>query len=73
MKHTYSIDGMTCEGCKNHVEKMLSEMEGVKSAHVNLEKKEASVEMESHIPIEKFQEVLKNDGGNYTIDRKSVV
>ena len=67
MKHTYSIDGMTCEGCKNHVEKMLSEMEGVKSAHVNLEKKEASVEMESHIPIEKFQEVLKNDGGNYTI------
>src|SRR5690606_4910698 len=67
MKHTYSIQGMTCNGCRSHVEKTLSEVEGVSSATVLLEEKEAIIEMESHIPIEKFQEALKNDGGGYSI------
>ncbi|MCL8008667.1 heavy metal translocating P-type ATPase [Gelidibacter japonicus] len=67
MKHTYSIEGMTCDGCRSHVEKALSNVEGVSSASVNLEKKEATIEMENHIPLEKFQEVLKDDGGTYSI------
>ncbi|WP_027125005.1 heavy metal translocating P-type ATPase [Gelidibacter mesophilus] len=65
--HTYSIEGMTCDGCRSHVEKALSNVEGVSSASVNLEKKEATIEMENHIPLEKFQEVLKDDGGTYNI------
>jgi hypothetical protein len=32
-----------------------------------LAKAEATIEMEKHIPIEVFQEALKNDGGNYSI------
>ncbi|WP_213521992.1 heavy metal translocating P-type ATPase [Nonlabens sp.] len=67
MKHTYHIHGMTCNGCRSHVEKTLSEVDGVSNASVNLEKEEAIIEMESHIPIATFQEALKNDGGSYSI------
>ena len=67
MKHTYHIHGMTCNGCRSHVEKTLSEVDGVSNASVNLEKEVAIIEMESHIPIETFQEALKNDGGSYSI------
>ncbi len=67
MKHTYNIHGMTCNGCRSHVEKILSEVEGVSSATVLLAEKEAIIEMENHIPLEKFQEALKNDGGRYHI------
>lgn len=72
MKHTYSIEGMTCDGCKSHVEKVLSNVEGVSSANVNLEKKEATIEMENHISIEKLQKVLKDEGGRYTIHDKTL-
>lgn len=67
MEHTYHIHGMTCNGCRNHVEETLSKLEGVSKATVNLEKALATIEMESHIPIEKFQNALKNDGGRYSI------
>ncbi len=67
MKHTYHIHGMTCNGCRSHVENTLSKVDGVTSATVNLEKEEATIEMDKHIPIEKFQEALKKDGGNYSI------
>jgi len=67
MKHTYHINGMTCDGCRKHVEKTLSKVEGVSSVSVDLEMEEAEIEMELHIPIEIFQESLKNDDGNYDI------
>ncbi|QCW98743.1 copper-translocating P-type ATPase [Aggregatimonas sangjinii] len=69
MKHTYHIHGMTCNGCRTHVEKTLSKVEGVTKASVNLEKAEATIEMENHIPIENFQEALKKDGGSYSIHK----
>ena len=69
MKHTYHIHGMTCNGCRSHVEETLSKVKGVSDALVNLEKAEATIEMESHIPIETFQEALKNDGGRYSIHK----
>ncbi|MGK0412736.1 MAG: Cu+-exporting ATPase, partial [Polaribacter sp.] len=34
-----------------------------------LEKAEITIDMESHIPIERFQEALKNDGGSYSIHK----
>lgn len=67
MKHTYHIHGMTCNGCRSHVEETLSKVDGVSKVTVDLEKAEATIEMESHIPIEKFQEALKADGGQYSI------
>ncbi|WP_166967043.1 heavy metal translocating P-type ATPase [Yeosuana marina] len=69
MKHTYHIQGMTCNGCRTHVEQTLSKVEGVTNAVVNLEKAEATIEMESHIPINKFQEALKADGVRYSIHK----
>jgi len=69
MKHTYHIQGMTCNGCRSHVEKTLSEVEGVSNARVNLEQEEATIETESHIPIETFQKVLQEDGDNYSIHK----
>ena len=67
MTHTYIIHGMTCNGCRSHVEKILSEIEGVTSASVNLEKANATIVMSKHISIEKLQEALKKDGGVYSI------
>ena len=67
MKHTYHIHGMTCKGCRNHVQESLAKVKGVIMAAVDLEKEEATIEMETHIPLDKFQEALKNDGGGYNI------
>ena len=69
MKHTYHIHGMTCNGCRSHVEEILSKVTGVLKASVNLEKAEATIEMESHIPLETFQEALTKDGGTYSIHK----
>ena len=69
MKHTYHIHGMTCNGCRSHVEATLLKVKSVANVSVNLEKAEATIEMESHIPIERFQEALKNDGGRYSIHK----
>tara|TARA_R110000744_G_scaffold231639_2_gene349794 strand:- start:1156 stop:3618 length:2463 start_codon:yes stop_codon:yes gene_type:complete len=44
-------------------------MKGVSKATVNLAKAEATIEMESHIPIEKFQDALKKEGGTYSIHK----
>ena len=67
MKHTYKIQGMTCNGCRNHVENTLNKVEGVSKALVNLEKGEAVIEMDKHIPLPVFEKALKEDGGSYSI------
>lgn len=55
MKHTYHIHGMTCNGCRSHVEETLSKVKGISKVTVNLEKAEATIEMEKHIPIKPFK------------------
>ena len=67
MKHTYHIHGMSCSGCQNHVQQTLAKVSGVKNVEVDLANSKAEVEMEKHIPLETFQEALKNDGGSYSI------
>lgn len=67
MKQKYHINGMSCGGCRNHVEKMLSEVEGVSNATVVLDDKEATIEMETSIPLEVFQKVFEEQGGRYSI------
>ncbi|MEQ9288238.1 MAG: heavy metal translocating P-type ATPase [Cyclobacteriaceae bacterium] len=67
MKHTYQISGMTCDGCRSHVEQTLKTVEGISDVSVDLAKKEAVVEMKAHVPIETLKETLKNDGGRYDI------
>ncbi len=67
MKHTFHIHGMTCNGCRAHVEETLSKVKGVSSISVDLANSEAVIEMNTHIPIEKFKKALQKDGGRYTI------
>ncbi|MEX2379446.1 MAG: heavy metal-associated domain-containing protein, partial [Vicingaceae bacterium] len=58
INHTYHIHGMTCNGCRNHVEETLSKVKGVSSAKVDLDKAEATIEMEIHISIDTLQKAL---------------
>ena len=67
MRHIYSVYGMSCNNCRAHVEEALKKIDGVTGVSVDLQKAEAVIEMESHIQVEKFQEALKNEGGNYGI------
>ena len=67
MKHTYTIAGMTCNGCRAHVEKTLANVEGVTNASVDLAKAEAILEMDKHIPLKSLQTAMQKDGGHYSI------
>ncbi len=58
MKHTYSITGMTCTNCVASVVAELSKIEGVTHVAVSLEKGEAEMEMERHIPLGILQTAL---------------
>jgi len=63
----YSVSGMTCNGCRTHVEKTLNKVEGVKNAEVNLEKEEARIIGDKNVSLEKLKQALQDDGGNYEI------
>ena len=66
MQHTYWVTGMTCNGCRNKVEKTLQGVAGVIAAEVNLEKESAVISMNEHIPTDRFQTAL-SEVGNYKI------
>lgn len=67
MRHSYQIQGMTCNGCRTHVQEALSGVKGVTKASVDLDQATASIEMQSHIHLDKFQEALNGINGHYTI------
>src|SRR5690606_12625597 len=70
MKHVYDITGMTCNGCRSHVEKALKEAPGVTNVEVDLEKNEAVIEMNNHIEVSELRNALKAGGGNYNISER---
>ena len=67
MRHTYSIQGMTCNNCKASVEKKLNEIEHITSVSVNIEKAEAEVNMSKHVDIEILKKALPE---KYTLTEK---
>lgn len=67
MKATLQIDGMHCAGCANAVDKQLENLEGVKSATVNLATESAIVEYEGEISMDDFAEAISQAG--YTLIR----
>lgn len=67
MKHTYTVTGMTCNGCKASVEKALQSIDAVKHVEVNLETSEVVVTMSEHISTSQLQNALPN---KYTISEK---
>jgi len=68
MKHNYKIYGMTCNGCKTNVENTLQGLSEIQSVNANLKDEEVTIEMTSHIPLEKLQETLLKAGLHYTIE-----
>lgn len=71
MTHTYTITGMSCNGCRTKVEKALNEMDGVEAA-VTLDPPIATITMEKHVPIFKLQKALY-EAGKYVITESEVV
>ena len=69
MKHTYHIYGMTCDGCRTHVEQKLSQVKGVTDTTVNLEKEEAVIQMDTPIDIATLEKALPK---KYAISEKKV-
>jgi copper chaperone CopZ len=61
MKHTYTISGMRCDGCRKNVEKALNGVDGVQ-AKVELNPPLATITMHTHIPTEKLQKALTEVG-----------
>jgi cation transport ATPase len=58
MKYIYTIEGMTCGGCKASVEKYLNEIDHVTKVSIHLEKREAEVTMDKNITTEVLQKAL---------------
>ena len=67
MTYIYTIQGMTCNGCKSDIENKLNQIGAVLDAKVNLEKGEAVVEMSKHISILELQNSLPS---KYTVVEK---
>lgn len=60
MTHTYSVSGMTCNGCATKVQKLLASVDGIEKVNINLEKNEADVAMHHHVQTMALQNALKD-------------
>jgi copper chaperone CopZ len=58
MTHTYTINGTTCNGCRANVQQRLAGVKDIKTVDVNLDKKGAIINMESHVPTRALQAAL---------------
>ena len=58
MKHTYQIEGMTCNNCKASVEKYLNDLPHISHVSIDLEKGEAEVTMDRHLAVDVLQNAL---------------
>lgn len=70
MEQTFTINGMTCNGCRTSVEKKFNELEAVQIARVSLEDETATVESATGVDLdilrnalpEKYSITPKDDG-----------
>jgi len=51
---------MTCGGCQGKVQALLSKVAGIKNIRINLQKGEASIDMDKHIATEDLKAALKD-------------
>ncbi|MBC8757105.1 cation transporter [Kordia sp. YSTF-M3] len=68
MKKIYKITGMTCNGCRSQVEKILNGLESVTSATVNLEQSEAIIDASPLPDLQTLQAALPE---KYTIQEQT--
>lgn len=67
MIHTYTVLGMTCNGCKKSVEESLLKLDAVESVQVSLEAQDAVITMNKHLETPKLQQALPD---KFTISEK---
>lgn len=65
MKKLLTIDGMMCAHCQMNVQKLLSALDGVTEAVVDLDKKQAAVTLSKDIPEQTFRDAIGDAG--YTL------
>lgn len=65
-KKTVVVEGMTCEHCRDRVERSIDEIEGA-AGKVNLRKKEAVVSMEREVTDEEIRAAIERAG--YKVER----
>ncbi|WP_248724068.1 heavy-metal-associated domain-containing protein [Seonamhaeicola sp. ML3] len=70
MKHTYTVTGMTCGGCKVSVEEALNKLSDVTEAIVDLEAAQVGISMSKHVSIATLQKALSS---KYVIKEKEEV
>ena len=71
MIHTYTVTGMSCDGCRSKVEKTLNAIDGIQTI-VTLDPPMATITMDKHIPTAQLQEAL-TAAGKYTIEMNNGV
>ncbi len=59
MKKVLGIEGMHCMGCVGRATRALEGLEGITSAKVDLNKKNALVDMTEEVPEESMKEALR--------------
>lgn len=56
-----TVEGMTCENCKNRVERCINEIPGA-AAKVNLKKKQVTVSLETEVSDEQIRSAIEKRG-----------
>ncbi|MEM7187120.1 MAG: heavy metal translocating P-type ATPase, partial [Bacteroidota bacterium] len=67
MKQEFKITGMSCNGCRTHVENVLRSVEGVEAVTVLLEDASASIEAPQSLPLKTLEKALLEHGDRYQI------
>ena len=67
MKHTYKIEGMTCNNCKASIKKKLRDLPNISHVTIDLAKGAAEVTMERHLTADVLQNALPE---KYTVSEK---
>lgn len=62
MEKILKINGMSCDHCVAHVKKALEQVDGVKSAEVSLENKQAKVYLSKEVEEKAFKEAIEDAG-----------
>jgi copper chaperone CopZ len=71
MQHTYTISGMTCEGCVSTVKSALQNIPEITSVEISLEEKTASIYMSEHLSTSRLQDALGGQNSKYQIQTQT--
>lgn len=70
MKQVYTVKGMSCNGCRSHVEKALNSIDGVTQAEVRLAEEEAEIIMDKQLATHVLQQAVSDAGAQYKLYEK---